>query len=399
MGRLWRHSCPCNPGAAAACSLGSSPSRTCCVWLGGIWGWAIRACCSTCSCARRRHSSSLACQQQQPRQASGTPAGAQFQPARSVHGELRERCGPSPSLFAEGLPSLSLLICAAASKAHPPARCTCLSAVWLSALQDIFYPEFEQIRATGILPTGQPVPLHAFPPSYGSAGSSARPATAGANPYATYSVSAAAAQQQHQQQAYGGYGTAAGGHPTIAIPPAPLQPGGYGGGGYGGTSPSPAQGRPGMPSPGYSASSGYSPAGSAISPAGEQRQREIASCRWQPLGACGAWADGNLLCLAHQTYRLRCVTLYILPLQHALSASCACRQRLLLGPVSACCQWRRVRLPRPRRQQQLRQPGLCWRAAQQRRLPVRADDAAGVCSPHACGGCGACPPPGRPLPQ
>ena len=117
----------------------------------------------------------------------------------------------------------------------------------------MFYPEFEQIRATGMLPTGQPVPLPAFPPSYGApAGVAGRPA--GANPYATYSYPAA-------QPGYGGYGAAPGVRPTIAIPPAPLHPG-YG---YGGASPA---GRPGMPSPGYSASSGYSPAGSVVSPAG-----------------------------------------------------------------------------------------------------------------------------------
>lgn len=139
--------------------------------------------------------------------------------------------------------------------------------------QDVFYPEFEQIRATGMLPTGKPVPLQPFPPAYSlSAGHHpvGQPAP-GAQPFKSYSYPSAA-QQQQQQMAAGGYAPppqhmAGGGYgapqrPSIAIPPAPLQPG-YG---YGGVSPA---GQPGMPSPG-TYSSGYSPAGSIVSPAGAQ---------------------------------------------------------------------------------------------------------------------------------
>ncbi len=136
--------------------------------------------------------------------------------------------------------------------------------------QDVFYPEFEQIRSTGMLPTGKPVPLPPFPLSYShSAGHpaghpGAAPPPVGAQPFKSYSYPTGAAPQQQQQQqqqhmAAGGYGAPQ--RPTIAIPPAPLQPGF----GYSGVSPS---GRPGMPSPGAYSSSGYSPAGSIVSPAG-----------------------------------------------------------------------------------------------------------------------------------
>lgn len=160
--------------------------------------------------------------------------------------------------------------------AWPTSICAC-PALPCPSLQDVFFPEFEQIRATGMLPNGQPVPLPAFPPSYaglaprgsgsvpGQLPQQQHPQAAHANPYAAaaaaYSYPAAAAQQQP----YGaGYGAAPPQRPTIAIPPAPLHPGGY----YAGMSPA---GYPGMPSPGpgpYSSPSGYSPAGSAHSPAG-----------------------------------------------------------------------------------------------------------------------------------
>lgn len=136
---------------------------------------------------------------------------------------------------------------------HRPARAP--------AVQDVFFPEFEQIRATGMLPNGQPVPLPAFPPSY--AGLAPRPGArpAAAAPHAAY---AAAPGQQRQAGAYGsaGYGGAVPPRPTIAIPPAPVHPGGY----YPGA-PSPGAFYPGAPSPNpYSSPSVYSP-GSLPSPA------------------------------------------------------------------------------------------------------------------------------------
>ncbi|KAL4447839.1 hypothetical protein ABPG75_005058 [Micractinium tetrahymenae] len=121
---------------------------------------------------------------------------------------------------------------------------------------DVFFPEFEQIRATGMLPNGQPVPLPAFPPSYaGAAPRGAGPAAVA--PYAAYSYPAGGPAQQRPAGAY-----AAPPRPTIAIPPAPLHPGGL----YGG--PSPGAYHPGAPSPNpYSSPSLYSP-GSLPSPAG-----------------------------------------------------------------------------------------------------------------------------------
>ncbi|KAL4853917.1 putative ADP-ribosylation factor GTPase-activating protein AGD14 [Chlorella vulgaris] len=116
---------------------------------------------------------------------------------------------------------------------------------------DVFYPEFEHIRATGMLPTGQPVPLPSFAHSYGT-GSARQQAPAASNPFAYGPPAAAAGQAAH------GGGAALGGRPTIAIPPAPQHPG-YG---YSGVSPA------ARASPGYSASSAQSPAGSLVSPGG-----------------------------------------------------------------------------------------------------------------------------------
>lgn len=145
-------------------------------------------------------------------------------------------------------------------------------------MQDVFYPEFEQIRATGMLPTGKPVPLHPFPLSYSlSAGHPAgHPGVAaplaGPQPFKSYSYPTGVAPQQQQHVAAGGYGAPP--RPTIAIPPAPQQPG-YG---YSGVSPA---GRPGMPSPGAYSSSGYSPAGSIVSPAGARRNEvEAPAAGW-----------------------------------------------------------------------------------------------------------------------
>lgn len=119
------------------------------------------------------------------------------------------------------------------------------------ASQDVFYPEFEHIRATGMLPTGQPVPLPSFAHSYGT-GSARQQAPAASNPF-SYGHPAAAAGQAPQ-----GGGAALGARPTIAIPPAPQHPV-YG---YSGASPA------ARASPGYSATSAQSPAGSLVSPGG-----------------------------------------------------------------------------------------------------------------------------------
>lgn len=108
-----------------------------------------------------------------------------------------------------------------------------------------------------MLPTGKPVPLPAFAPSYG--GATAAPYAA--NPYAAQQQ-----QQQHypqhpQQQQHAVYGGGYGGvpRPSIVVPPGPQQPAGYG---Y-----SPAA-HLGYPSPGAYSSSAYSPAGSLVSPVG-----------------------------------------------------------------------------------------------------------------------------------
>lgn len=125
--------------------------------------------------------------------------------------------------------------------------------------QDVFYPEFEQIRATGMLPTGKPVPLPAFSHGYGGAGGVPGAAPGGA--YPPYGAHPAAPQQPAAAGYGGGYGGGYAGapRPTIVVPQGPLAPAGYG---Y-----SPAA-RPGMPSPGAYSSSAYSPAGSGVSPAG-----------------------------------------------------------------------------------------------------------------------------------
>ena len=161
--------------------------------------------------------------------------------------------------------------------------CCALCSIWALSdpLQDVFYPEFEQIRATGMLPTGQPVPR----PLYYAAQQAVAPGySAGQQPtYATYSYGgvnggippqpAMYGYPPQQPQAagsfsypaapppsgppYGGSGGVAGPRPgMLSIPTAPT--------GY--AAPSPGS-HYGAPSPAYSTASAYSPNG-IISPAG-----------------------------------------------------------------------------------------------------------------------------------
>jgi hypothetical protein len=222
-------------------------------------------------------------QQQQQQQQQQQPATAAAAPAAVQDGEDGgwEAFGSGPSSPAAhaapaAAPGAAAAAAAAAASAGtgtapssagsspPKPRQPVRSTSRPEVPMDVFYPEFEQIRATGMLPTGKPVPLQPFPLSYSLSGGHAvgHPGAApppGAQTYKSYSYPAGAVQQQQQYMAAGGYGAPP--RPTIAIPPAPLQPG-YG---YIGVSPA---ARPGMPSPGAYSSSGYSPAGSIVSPAG-----------------------------------------------------------------------------------------------------------------------------------
>ncbi|GAB4821255.1 hypothetical protein N2152v2_008301 [Parachlorella kessleri] len=127
---------------------------------------------------------------------------------------------------------------------------------------DIFFPEFEQIRATGLLPNGQPAPMPVRSAQYGAYGTSAGQGypQAQQQPYgAQPGYSSGFMQQPSVGAAFPGapVARAAPPRPTVVIPGAHV----YGGG----VVPSPAAS---MHSPGsFGSSQGFSPQG-GLSPAG-----------------------------------------------------------------------------------------------------------------------------------
>ena len=88
------------------------------------------------------------------------------------------------------------------------------AALHCTSPQDVFYPEFEQIRATGLLPTGRPVPGMAPPPPWGYG---ALPSPAAFPPWASPPPPAAAPPSPYQR-AYAAQPSASGAA-AYAVPP------------------------------------------------------------------------------------------------------------------------------------------------------------------------------------